>query len=161
MCGGNAARAEKFLPWEKRELIEEELKEEEQDDDNEEGERPSPQWWQAKRSTERFRKAARKKAAIEVQAHFEDADLEGFQDAASIWLNGQESFHWPLEFPEVFAERGGFDGIVGNPPFMGGQKITGNLGNEYREYLVGSLAQGKRGSADLMRLLLPSCQIPA
>jgi len=29
-------------------------------------------------------------------------------------------FHWPLEFPEVFArENGGFDGIVGNPPFLG------------------------------------------
>ncbi len=27
-------------------------------------------------------------------------------------------FHWPLEFPEVFAhEAKGFDGIVGNPPF--------------------------------------------
>ncbi len=58
-------------------------------------------------------------------------------------------FHWPLEFPEVFMERGGFDGIVGNPPFMGGQKITGNLGLVYREYLVGNLANGQRGSADL------------
>lgn len=38
-------------------------------------------------------------------------------------------FHWPLEFPEVFAhERGGFDGIVGNPPFLGGQRITGVTG---------------------------------
>ncbi len=38
-------------------------------------------------------------------------------------------FHWPLEFPEVFVERGGFDAIIGNPPFMGGKKITGALGN--------------------------------
>ena len=38
-------------------------------------------------------------------------------------------FHWPLEFPEVFDERkGGFDACIGNPPFMGGQKITGFLG---------------------------------
>jgi len=34
-------------------------------------------------------------------------------------------------------------------PFMGGQKITGNLGEAYREYLVGQLANGRRGSADL------------
>jgi len=27
-----------------------------------------------------------------------------------------EVFHWPLEFPEVFAE-GGFDAVVGNPPW--------------------------------------------
>ncbi len=27
-------------------------------------------------------------------------------------------FHWEIEFPEVFArENGGFDAIVGNPPF--------------------------------------------
>jgi hypothetical protein len=58
-------------------------------------------------------------------------------------------FHWALEFPEVFLERGGFDAFVCNPPFMGGQKITGNLGNDYRDYLVEHLARGKRGSADL------------
>ena len=32
---------------------------------------------------------------------------------------------------------------------MGGQKITGNLGTAYRDYLVEHLAHGKRGSADL------------
>ena len=60
-----------------------------------------------------------------------------------------EPFHWALEFPEVFLDRGGFDGFVGNPPFMGGQKITGNLGVAYRDYLVERLAGGTRGSADL------------
>ena len=58
-------------------------------------------------------------------------------------------FHWALEFPEVFLDRGGFDAFVGNPPFMGGQKITGNLGTDYRDYLVEHLARGKRGNADL------------
>ena len=58
-------------------------------------------------------------------------------------------FHWPLEFPEVFVTKGGFDACIGNPPFMGGQKITGFLGTLYREYLVHHLAKGKRGSADL------------
>ena len=58
-------------------------------------------------------------------------------------------FHWALEFPEVFLERGGFDAFVGNPPFMGGKKITGNLGTDYREYLVEHLARGKKGHADL------------
>ena len=32
---------------------------------------------------------------------------------------------------------------------MGGQKITGNLGDDYRDHLVEYLARGKRGSADL------------
>jgi hypothetical protein len=31
--------------------------------------------------------------------------------------DARRAFHWPLEFPEVFAERGGFDAVVGNPPW--------------------------------------------
>ncbi|MCZ4602876.1 hypothetical protein O3S80_03630 [Streptomyces sp. Lzd4kr] len=58
--------------------------------------------------------------------------------------------HWPLVFPEVFTKRGGFDAIVGNPPFLGGQKLTGAMGDAYREYMVDYLAGGKRGSADLV-----------
>lgn len=60
-------------------------------------------------------------------------------------------FHWPLEFPEVFAhERDGFDCIVGNPPFLGGQRITGVAGTAYRDWLVEHIAEGRRGSADLV-----------
>lgn len=55
--------------------------------------------------------------------------------------------HWC--FPEVF-ERGGFDAIIGNPPFLGGQKLTGSLGTAYREYLVSAIGHGARGSADLV-----------
>ena len=58
-------------------------------------------------------------------------------------------FHWELEFPEVFADEGGFDAIVGNPPFMRGKGITGTLGTVYREFLVEQIANGERGSADL------------
>lgn len=60
-------------------------------------------------------------------------------------------FHWPVEFPEVFplSGNGGFDALVGNPPFVGGQKITGLFGTDYRDYLVLHLADGRRGSADL------------
>ena len=60
-------------------------------------------------------------------------------------------FHWPLEFPEVFArECGGFDGVVGNPPFLGGQRITGVAGTAFRDWLVVHIADGRRGSADLV-----------
>jgi len=44
-------------------------------------------------------------------------------------------FHWHLEFPEVFA-NGGFDCILGNPPFMGGKKISTFLGEKLRNYLT-------------------------
>lgn len=43
-------------------------------------------------------------------------------------------FHWPLEFPEVFV-AGGFDSMVGNPPFMGGRILGRRLGMTYQEYL--------------------------
>ncbi|MGA3317559.1 MAG: DNA methyltransferase [Candidatus Korobacteraceae bacterium] len=68
--------------------------------------------------------------------------------------SARHPFHWPVEFPEVLAERGGFDAIVGNPPFMGGSKITGTLGTDYRNFLVGFIASGKRGSADLCTYFL-------
>ncbi|RFU39434.1 hypothetical protein DZF91_22455 [Actinomadura logoneensis] len=57
--------------------------------------------------------------------------------------------NWPVVFPEVFA-RGGFDAIIGNPPYFGGQKLTGELGRPYREYLVQAIGGGARGSADLV-----------
>lgn len=62
----------------------------------------------------------------------------------------RQPFHWPLEFPEVFThERSGFDGIVGNPPFLGGKRITGVAGTAFRDWLVAQIAEGRRGSADL------------
>jgi hypothetical protein len=57
--------------------------------------------------------------------------------------------HWPLVFPEVF-ERGGFDAIICNPPFLGGSKISGSSGSAYREHLVNAVAEGARGNADLV-----------
>ncbi|NEB12918.1 hypothetical protein G3I32_29465 [Streptomyces coelicoflavus] len=62
----------------------------------------------------------------------------------------RQPMHWPLVFPEVFSLRSGFDAIVGNPPFLGGQKLTGALGEAYREYMVHLIANGRRGSADLV-----------
>ena len=63
-------------------------------------------------------------------------------------LHGRATFHWPLQFPEVFA-RGGFDAFVGNPPFMGGQLITAALGKKYGTTLCQQLLDGQTGSADL------------
>jgi hypothetical protein len=59
----------------------------------------------------------------------------------------RKPLHWPLNFPEVF-EAGGFDGIVGNPPFMGGQKISGSFGKKYLEYL--KYAYAPAGAIDIV-----------
>ncbi|HEY6329161.1 MAG TPA: DNA methyltransferase, partial [Blastocatellia bacterium] len=74
------------------------------------------------------------------------------REAAHAALKAQSTFHWPLEFPEVFVEQGGFDAIVGNPPFMGGTKLETAIGEEFREFIViniGNAIRGIRGTADL------------
>ncbi len=63
--------------------------------------------------------------------------------AAQRW----KFFHWPVEFHEVF-EQGGFDVVLGNPPFLGGLKISGTLGEKYRHYLAACFAPFS-GMADL------------
>ena len=55
--------------------------------------------------------------------------------------------HWILTVPDVM-ERGGFDAVIGNPPFLGGQKLTGAMGTNIRDWFVNVLANGKKGSAD-------------
>lgn len=60
-------------------------------------------------------------------------------------------FHWALEFPEVFAQ-GGFNAIVGNPPFSGGRKLKAFQGEAYQIYLQWQIANNVKGSgnADLV-----------
>ena len=46
-------------------------------------------------------------------------------------------FHWEIEFPEVFERRNpGFDAFFGNPPFLGGKRISTTLGGGYRDWLA-------------------------
>ena len=84
------------------------------------------------------------------------AELLGLRERLLATDDGtrRRPFHWALEFPEVFLRRdagsAGLAAVVGNPPFVGGQKITGTFGTDFRDYLVRWLAGGARGSADLV-----------
>lgn len=53
-------------------------------------------------------------------------------------------FHWALEFPEVFG-HGGFDTVIGNPPFMHGSWISTSFGESYARFIrnIISNAAGK------------------
>ena len=94
-------------------------------------------------------------------AHVGDIDL---------WLRGQKDrktlgavaatlrdgprpvppFHWEIEFPEVFErENSGFDAIVGNPPFMGGSKVSTSMSRNYATFLA-SAFKDSRGKSDLV-----------
>lgn len=66
-----------------------------------------------------------------------------------------QPLHWPLELPDVFersqgSPRAGFDTVIGNPPFLGGKKISGATGSEMRDWYVNTLARGIAGHADLV-----------
>ncbi|MBL8151134.1 MAG: restriction endonuclease, partial [Blastocatellia bacterium] len=79
-----------------------------------------------------------------------EGSVSELQDKAKKLLGSNKPFHWLLEFPEVFwKDDAGFDAIISNPPFLGGKKITGTSGVEYREYLVEQIGKGVKGNADL------------
>ena len=59
-------------------------------------------------------------------------------------------FHWEIEYTEVFdRDNPGFDAIIGNPPFLGGKRISTVLGGEYRDWLA-TLHTGSNSNADLV-----------
>ncbi|MFS0853293.1 Eco57I restriction-modification methylase domain-containing protein [Microbacterium sp. 179-I 3D4 NHS] len=62
--------------------------------------------------------------------------------------------HWVLEVPDVIHAGSGFDAIIGNPPFLGGQKLTSAMGVNIRDWLIAVVAGGSRGSADLVAYFL-------
>jgi hypothetical protein len=80
--------------------------------------------------------------------------IDGKIDEAIANLNAGNMaihpFHWEIEFPEVFQrENIGFDGTVGNPPFLGGKRISGALGQNYKAWLL-ALHEDTTGNADIV-----------
>ena len=53
-------------------------------------------------------------------------------DAARALSEQRRFFHWFLEFPEIM-DRGGFDCILGNPPYLGGQALSGTYSHAFCE----------------------------
>lgn len=62
-------------------------------------------------------------------------------------LPTQRAFHWEVEFAEVFEDRGGFDVVVGNPPW--GADLSG-----IRDYLEDGAFQLARGQYDSYELFI-------
>ena len=90
------------------------------------------------------------------------AAVSALRGVATSWLRtdladappepwDRRCLHWPLAFPEVFLRRraGRFDAIVGNPPFLGGTRISGANGVAYRHYLGRYIAGVRTDRADL------------
>jgi len=58
------------------------------------------------------------------------------QATAAAWDTGinKRFFHWFLHFPEII-DRGGFDCILGNPPYLGGTHLSGTYGYPFCNYV--------------------------
>lgn len=71
------------------------------------------------------------------------------QATAAAWATAFEKrfFHWFMEFPEII-ERGGFDCILGNPPYLGGQGLSSTYGHSFCGYVKWEFAP--TGLSDLV-----------
>ena len=71
------------------------------------------------------------------------------QATAEAWAMAERKrfFHWFLEFPEIIG-RGGFDCILGNPPYKGGQHLSGFYGHPFCGYVKWEFAP--TGLSDLV-----------
>lgn len=108
-------------------------------------------------------KAAYENLRIAVESAYpaggEEADrdrtmLDGIQEAGltptvPTDYKRWKPLHWILAVPDVM-DRGGFDAVIGNPPFLTGSDISGAIGGNVRDWFVYALASGQRGNADLV-----------
>ncbi len=71
------------------------------------------------------------------------------QATAAAWALAERKkfFHWFLQFPDI-AARGGFDCILGNPPYLGGQALSGTYGHPFCGYVKWEYAPA--GLSDLV-----------
>lgn len=71
------------------------------------------------------------------------------EGSAWAWATAMEKrfFHWFLEFPDVIA-RGGFDCILGNPPYLGGTDLSGTYGHPFCHHV--KWAYAPTGLSDLV-----------
>lgn len=50
--------------------------------------------------------------------------MQGFGGSKSRWRAAHQPFHWFVEYPEVMVD-GGFDVVIGNPPYVARTKVKG------------------------------------
>jgi hypothetical protein len=83
--------------------------------------------------------------------------IQEIRDRLAAGDKGITPFHWDLEFPEVFGYgRDGFDVFVGNPPFVGGKRISEIQGDTYNSWLAELHSEANK-NADLVAHFFRRC----
>lgn len=95
-------------------------------------------------------KAAYPEAGNPDRAHLQSIIDTGLTPTVPTDYELWRPLHWVVELADVIAERGGFDAVIGNPPFLGGKKLSGAMGVDVRDWLVHQVAGGIPGHADLV-----------
>ncbi|RIV83148.1 Eco57I restriction-modification methylase domain-containing protein [Aurantiacibacter zhengii] len=91
----------------------------------------------------------------------------GLLEAAAVDASEEaRAFHWPLAFPDVLIGKGGFDVVLGNPPweriklqeqeFFAGHEVADASNAAARTRAIAKLAQAEEGSSS--RLLYDAFQ---
>ena len=102
---------------------------------------------------DRQRKAARDEYVNRLAAYLRSGDMSQrpgeVVDELRSGKNPVIAFHWEIEFPEVFdRENGGFDLIVGNPPFAGKNTLIAGNRQHYPDFLA-TIHEESNGNTDL------------
>lgn len=74
-------------------------------------------------------------------------ELGMLQKYASDRLQRRRPMHWCLAYPEITSGLG-FSAFIGNPPFIGGKKISTTLGANYQA-AIKKINEYSKGAADL------------
>jgi len=92
-------------------------------------------------------------SAQQINPENKSETLTGTIDRINALVGSLTPFHWQLEFPEVFANKNkGFDAIVGNPPYLGGSKISRLIGKDFFAWIKN--IHGGHGKSDLSAFFL-------
>lgn len=74
--------------------------------------------------------------ALRTQTNEAFAEIDGVEsERREEWVAQYRPFHWFIEFPEVI-DRGGFDVIVGNPPYVPRKNLTNEEKRQVSTFLT-------------------------
>ncbi len=91
---------------------------------------------------------SREKENLAILAQGSESELQKLSE--KLRSGGVTPFNWELEFPEVFdGSRGGFDAIIGNPPFAGKNTLINGTSEGYLDWLK-VVNPESHGNADLV-----------
>jgi hypothetical protein len=80
-------------------------------------------------------------------------EAESYRGWLEDWRHAEQPlvpFHWEIEFPEVSdRNNGGFDCMVGNPPFLGSSRISEVAGGPVYQHWLKAVVAPSKGQVDL------------